>query len=115
MSSAGDTGRPDTGSGRSAAPTLRMPDEIAELVRTLHPEIKQKIRAALRTILANPDAGKALRNDLAGLRSFRLGHLRIVFRVETTTGIAIIAIGPRRSIYEETLLRVKRSANPGTE
>jgi len=86
---------------------LRVPDDVAEVIRGLHPQIKHKVRAALRTILSAPDTGKPLRDELAGLRSFRLGHLRIVYRHGTTTGVEVVAIGPRRRIYEDTLRRLK--------
>jgi hypothetical protein len=46
--------------------------------------------------------------ELEGLRSLRLGRYRVIFRPDTA-GAEIIAIGPRRTIYEETehLLRRK--------
>ncbi len=81
---------------------LKVPDETAELVRTLHPNLKRKIKAALQTILTDPQTGKALKNELAGLRSFRVGKLRVVYRIKEKI-IEIVAIGPRKIIYEETL------------
>jgi mRNA interferase RelE/StbE len=81
---------------------LKVPDETAALVRSLHPNLKRKIKAALQTILTDPQTGKALKNELAGLRSFRVGKLRIVYRVKEGI-IEIVAIGPRKRIYEETL------------
>ncbi|MBE9522269.1 MAG: hypothetical protein IME95_03680, partial [Proteobacteria bacterium] len=41
---------------------LRMPEETAEFIRSLHPEIKRKVNAALKAILSDPDIGKSLRN-----------------------------------------------------
>jgi mRNA interferase RelE/StbE len=81
---------------------LRAPDETAALVRSLHPNLKRKIKAALQAILTEPQTGKALKNKLEGLRSFRVGKLRIVYRVKERI-IEIVAIGPRKRIYEETL------------
>jgi len=81
---------------------LRIPDETAALVRSLHPNVKRKIKAALKIILEDSRAGKMLKEQLEGLRSFRVGTIRIVYR--TKKGIVeIIAIGPRKKIYEETL------------
>ncbi len=54
---------------------LRIPDGGAELIRGLHPSIKKKVRAALTAIFDVPESGKALKDDLAGLRSYRLGNL----------------------------------------
>jgi len=51
----------------------------------------------------DPQAGKELRDDLAGLRSLRIGRFRIIYRIARRDLIELVAIGPRRSIYEETL------------
>jgi mRNA interferase RelE/StbE len=85
---------------------LRVPDEAAALIRSLHPELKRKVKAALQVILIEPESGKALKNELAGLRSFRVGRFRIVYRVAGATILEIVAIGPRITIYEETYRRV---------
>ena len=86
---------------------LRVPDEIAAVLRGLHPHLKKKIKASLKLILAAPDLGKALRDELAGLRSFRVARLRIIYRVRRNV-IEIVAVGPRERIYEETFLILKR-------
>jgi mRNA interferase RelE/StbE len=86
---------------------LRVPDEVALLVRGMHPDLKRKTRASLKTILADPSSGKALKNELAGLRSFRVGTFRVIYRVMRNM-IEIVAIGPRERIYEETYRLLKR-------
>jgi hypothetical protein len=48
---------------------LKMTDEMRELIRHLHPAMKQKVRVALVEILENPGCGKALRGELQGLRA----------------------------------------------
>lgn len=90
-------------------PRLRVPDPVAEVIRNLHPRVKRKIRAALQSVLDDPQAGKALKDELDGLRSLRVGRLRIVYRVARNRVIDVVAVGPRRSIYEETLRLVRRS------
>jgi len=84
-------------------PRLRVPGELATLIRGLHPELKRKVRAGLDTIRTDPQAGKELRDDLAGPRSLRIGRFRIIYRIAPRGLIELVAIGPRRSIYEETL------------
>ena len=91
---------------------LRVPDDVARLIRGLHPDLKQRIRSALDDVLADPGVGKALRDELAGLRSCRVGRLRIVYRVAVSV-IEVVAIGPRRTIYAETWRRVRRRPPPG--
>ena len=95
---------------------LRIPHEVAALVRGLHPALKRKVRAALRTILDDPYAGKALRNELRGLRSYRVGRFRIIYRLRRD--VELVAFGPRDSIYVETYRRLQeprgRYLLPGT-
>lgn len=82
---------------------LRVPDGIAAFVRGLHPMLKKRVRDALQEILNDPSAGKALKDELKGLRSFRLKRFRIIYEVSASSRISNIAIGPRKYIYEETL------------
>jgi len=88
---------------------LRVPGRITELVRGLHPEIKRKVRAGLDLLRIDPKAGKTLHDELAGLRSLRVGRFRIVYRITPGRVIDLVAIGPRRTIYQETL-RLLRQA-----
>ena len=87
---------------------LRIPDEVAELIRGLHPDLKRKIRSALDDLLDDPTIGKTLRDELAGLRSCRVARFRIIYRIAGTV-IEIVAVGPRRTIYEETWRKVRRT------
>jgi len=88
---------------------LRLPKALAELAQGLHPQLKRKLSASLRTILDDPASGKALRDELAGLRSYRVGRFRIIYRVAARGQVVeLVAIGPRGRIYEETLRQVNR-------
>ena len=82
---------------------LKVPDAVATLLRSMHPQLKREVRAALQSIQENPaTAGKMLRDELSGLQSIRIRRYRIIYRVVLEHYIEIIAIGPRRRIYEET-------------
>ena len=83
---------------------VRVPHEVSALVRGLHPVLKRKVRAALQAILDDPYAGKALCNELQGLRSYRVGRFRIIYRLRRD--VELVAIGPRDSIYVETYRRI---------
>ncbi|MEK6651476.1 MAG: type II toxin-antitoxin system RelE/ParE family toxin [Nitrospirota bacterium] len=88
---------------------LKMSDETAGLVRTLHPDLKRKIKAALQTVLNDPLSGKALKDKLKGLQSFKVGKFRVVYKTLKDNGIIeVVAIGPRKTIYEETLMLLQR-------
>ncbi len=82
---------------------FRLPDDIVVLVRKLHPTLKANIRRALQLIGQNPYAGKLLKEELANLRSYRVKKYRIIYRVfDQDKILEIVAIGPRKRIYEET-------------
>ena len=91
---------------------LRVPDDVASLIRGLHPDLERRVRSALDDVLADPGIGKALRHELLGLRSCRVGRFRIVYQVVITV-VEVVAIGPRRTIYAETWRRVRRRPPPG--
>ena len=91
--------------GRVSPPRrVRVPHEVSALVRGLHPALKRKVRVALQAILDDPYAGKALCNELQGLRSYRVGRFRIIYRLRRD--VELVAIGPRDSIYLETYRRI---------
>ena len=77
----------------------------ADLVK----EIKKGLKA-LRILPANQHEGKSLRDDLEGLKSYRVGRFRIIYRVSAKKYIGVVAIGPRKNIYEETLSVLKKEA-----
>jgi mRNA interferase RelE/StbE len=87
---------------------LRVPRAVEALIRGLHPDLKRKVRAGLDRLRSEPTAGKALRDDLEGLRSLRIGRARIIYRVAPDHVIELVALGPRRTIYEETLRLLRR-------
>lgn len=90
---------------------LRIPDELAALIRGMHPVLKHRVRAALEAVLNDPAAGKALKEELSGFRSYRVGRLRVIYRCTSRNDIEIVAIGPRLTIYEYTLMLVQRSGS----
>ena len=89
---------------------LRVSDDVARLIRSLHPHLKQKIRSSLHAILSDPYSGKALKDELDGLWSFRVSRFRIVYRIIGSRQIDIVAIGPREIIYRETFLLIKKGS-----
>ncbi|GIW40768.1 MAG: hypothetical protein KatS3mg076_1345 [Candidatus Binatia bacterium] len=78
-------------------------------MRKLPPSIKRKVREGLRNILREPTIGKALKGELAGLRSYKVRRLRIIYREAPGRVVEIVAVGPRRTIYEETTRLLRKS------
>ena len=89
---------------------IMVPHEVSDLIRGMHPNLRKKVRASLDIILTDPDKGKALKGELAGLRSFRVSNFRIIYGISKKY-IEIVAIGPRQKIYEETFLILKRDGS----
>ena len=94
---------------------LRVPADVARLIQNLPPGLKRKVRNALEQILADPHSGKARKDELQGLRSFRVGRFRIIYRIATGRRIDLVAVGPRAVIYEETYRRITRMLRPSDE
>ena len=80
---------------------LRVPKDVSELIRGMHPHLKKRVRTALKAMLSDPSSGKSLRNELAGLQSYRVGSFRIIYRLSGKI-IELVAIGPRKQIYDKT-------------
>jgi len=94
---------------------LNVPDEVASTLRSLHPELKRKVKASLQIILKEPESGKALKDELAGLRSFRIGRFRIIYRVFSENQIDLVTVGPRLRIYEETYKILRKELREKTK
>ena len=88
---------------------LRTPNDTVSLIRGLHPQLKKKIRGALQEITDDPLSGKPLKDELHGLWSFRIKKIRIICQFTSGKYIDIIAIGPRKIIYEETYKLLKKN------
>jgi hypothetical protein len=57
---------------------LEMSQAVRNLITHLPPELKRKVKCAFRAIAADPYQAKELKDDLVGLRSYRLGNARII-------------------------------------
>jgi mRNA interferase RelE/StbE len=89
---------------------IRTTSEISVYIRSLHPALKKRIHNSLDQIRLQPGEGKPFQRELEGYRSFRIGRFRIIYRVMVKE-IEIVAVGPRRTIYEETTRLMKKDAD----
>ncbi len=79
-----------------------IPPHVAEVIRSLHPDLKRSIKSAIRAIAADPDCGEPLQRELDGLRKYRVRRFRIVYAVDQKARvIRLMAVGHRRHVYEE--------------
>jgi mRNA interferase RelE/StbE len=87
--------------------SLKVPTEVRNVIRRLHLELERKLRAALADILDDPSCGKALKEELEGYWSLRLGRSRIIYRLGVRA-VEIVAVGPRESLYEEAARQIRK-------
>ena len=87
---------------------IEMPRMLRDLIRHLPPELKTKVKAALRSISNDPFRAKELKDDLAGLRSYRVARSRVIYRITGST-VQIVALGPRAHIYERAAVELSKT------
>jgi mRNA interferase RelE/StbE len=86
-----------------------IPPHVAEVIRSLHPDLKRSIKSAVRAIAANPECGEPLLRELDGLWKYRVRRFRIVYGINRRTRtIRLMAIGHRQSVYEELTARLRK-------
>ena len=79
-----------------------IPPDVATVVRRLHPNLKQSVKNALRSLCDDPSTGEPLRRELEGLWKYRVRRFRIVYAVDRARRLLqIVAVGHRRTTYEE--------------
>ncbi|CUS38227.1 type II toxin-antitoxin system RelE family toxin [Candidatus Nitrospira nitrificans] len=86
-----------------------IPPHVVDIIRSLHPDLKQLIKSAVRAIAANPECGEPLKRELDALRKYRVRRFRIVYGADQKKRIIrLMAVGHRRSVYEELAERIGR-------
>jgi len=86
-----------------------IPPHVAEVIRSLHPDLKRSIKSAIRAIASNPECGEPLLRELDGLWKFRVRRFRIVYAIDRKArAIRLMAVGHRQSVYEELTARLRK-------
>ena len=88
---------------------LKVPDTVVELIRNLHPHLKKKVKASLQAIVSDPYSGKPLKDELAGLRSFRVSRFRIIYRISGSEVYVLSVLDSRRNVEDILLNRLAYS------
>ncbi len=85
-----------------------IPPHIADRIRSLHPDLKRSLKAAIRLLASDPKRGEPLKAELEGLWKYRVRRFRIVYAVDARSRtLRIMAIGHRRQVYEELVAQLK--------
>jgi mRNA-degrading endonuclease RelE of RelBE toxin-antitoxin system len=82
---------------------IELDPQVADFVRSLAPEPRQRLRGALRALENNQGDLRLLEGDLTGYWRLRVGSYRVVIRFHTDRGqrIARCIFAERRSIVYE--------------
>jgi mRNA interferase RelE/StbE len=85
-----------------------IPPHVAEVIRSLHPDLKRSIKAAVRGIATNHECGEPLLRELDGLWKYRVRRFRIVYAIDRKArAIRLIVVGHRQSIYEDLTAKLR--------
>lgn len=86
-----------------------IPPQVAEAIRSLHPDLKRSIKSAIRAIAVDPECGGPLQRELDGLRKYRVRRFRIVYAVDQKIRvIRLMAVDHRRHVCEELTEQLRR-------
>jgi len=86
---------------------LAISQAVRDIIIHLPPQFKRKVKAALQALSEDPYQAKKLKDELAGLRSFRVTRSRLILRVKQAT-VEIVAFGPRKDIYERAAIELSK-------
>ena len=90
--------------------TVHYAASAAKSIRKLDPGVRRRVKAAVEALAEDPLRGKPLQLTLKGLRSWRTGDYRIIYRLaQDRIEVAIVAAGHRREIYDRLRQLVQES------
>lgn len=84
---------------------IKLRPSVENDLKRLHPALRRKLIIGCRDVLDDWTIGKQLESPLQGLRSHRIDDYRILYKVQRSSTIDIIAIGHRKDIYERVAKR----------
>ena len=88
--------------------TIEYARSAARAIRKLDPAVRRQVKAAVERLAEDPTRGKLLQLTLHGLRSWRTGEWRIVYRADNERVVVlVIAVGHRREVYDRLRDRLK--------
>ena len=87
---------------------IDIPPHVADVIRSLYPDLKRSVRAAIDEIATHPECGEPLRGELKTYWKYRVRRFRIIYAVDRRRRrIRIMAIAHRREVYEELGIQMK--------
>ncbi|MBN1940204.1 MAG: type II toxin-antitoxin system RelE/ParE family toxin [Candidatus Aminicenantes bacterium] len=75
--------------------------EAKRNIDSLDTSVRKLVRRAVESLAAEPEKGKPLSHQLAGLRSLRTSDYRIIYRAKgSDLVVLVVAVGHRREVYK---------------
>jgi mRNA interferase RelE/StbE len=88
-----------------------IPQHVAEVIRSLRPDLKRSVKAAVRNIAADQECGELLMQELDGLWKYRVRRFRIVYAIDRKARVILLmAVDHRQSIYDRSHLQASHEA-----
>lgn len=80
---------------------VRLEDSARRFLKKLDKETNKKLIKKFRSLEENPELGKPLTGNLAGLWSLRVGKFRAIYKIQRNELIILVLdIGHRKNVYE---------------
>lgn len=88
--------------------TIEYTRSAAKAIRKLDPPVRRQVKAAVERPAEDPTRGKPVQLTPQGLRSWRTGEWRIVFRADNQRVVVLlVAPGHRREVYARVRERLR--------
>jgi mRNA-degrading endonuclease RelE of RelBE toxin-antitoxin system len=78
--------------------SVRLSNRAEKALESIDVRFKERLKEAIRELSRNPLLGKKLKGALAGLRSYRVGSFRIVYRFNKEL-LEVVYIDDRKDVY----------------
>ena len=77
---------------------VKLSRRAEKALKLVEARFKERLKGAIRELSGNPLQGKKLKGEFEGLRSYRLGPFRIVYRC-TTELMEVVFLDHRKDVY----------------
>ncbi len=86
---------------KSATHRILYTREAKRNIDKLDPSVRKLVRKAVESLAVEPERGKPLSHELAGLRSLRTSDYQIIYRAQgSELVVLVVAVGHRREVYK---------------
>ena len=82
----------------AAARSVRLSARAAKSLERVDPRHRERLAEAIQELVASPLLGKKLKGEFDGLRSYRLGSFRIVYRFGRQA-LDVVYVDDRKDVY----------------